>query len=42
MLLVVIEPIDGQSALIVKKQIWGNKMDNKEAGKLTVAALRNA
>lgn len=25
-----------------KTGIWGNKMDNKEAGKLTVAALRNA
>jgi len=35
--------IYGRSALIRKKtEIWGNKMDNKEAGKLTPAALRNA
>lgn len=25
-----------------KTEIWGNKIDNKEAVKLTVAALRNA
>lgn len=25
-----------------KTEIWGNKTDNKETGKLTLAALRNA